>query len=219
MDNSLEKILKNLSCHPLLERSLWNSKHYIFKLDTPSDFSGIDPFNMAAMIDKTEQLLQQHHTTIGIGRYNEKRELYQHPQYNNRCIHLGIDICTTAHTPLFAPINGIIHQIANHDMPGDYGPTIIIKHHVQQQTFYTLYGHLSLNSINQLHLNQHIQAGEKIGAIGSPQENGGWPPHCHFQIIKQLKEGENNFPGVCSEQERKKMLNLCPDPNLLLKRY
>ena len=134
MDNSLEKILKNLSCHPLLERSLWNSKHYI-QLDT-SDFSGIDPFNMAAMIDKTEQLLQQHHTTIGIGRYNEKRELYQHPQYNNRCIHLGIDICTTAHTPLFAPINGIIHQIANHDMPGTMGPPSLL-HHVQQHTFYT----------------------------------------------------------------------------------
>ena len=219
MTKSFTDILKQTQAHPLLSTSLWESHHYIFKLDEPSDFADIDPMDLPSMIERTTQLLKQNQSCVGIGRYGEKRQLYQHPQYGDRCFHLGIDICTRANTPIYAPLDGQVHQLKNHDQAGDYGPTIILQHQIQGHTFFTLYGHLSYESLQRLSIQQVIKAGDCIGTIGSPSINGGWPPHCHFQIIQNLRPDEDNFPGVCSEKDKQTLFALCPDPNLLLKRY
>ena len=52
--------------------------------------------------------------------------------------------------------------------------------------------------------------------MGDATENGGWPPHLHFQIITDLLDLSTNFPGVARASERALWTSLSPDPNLLL---
>ena len=61
-----------------------------------------------------------------------------------------------------------------------------------------------------------IKKGEKIAELGNESENGNWPPHLHFQLIKNMEGKEGDFPGVCFKYEIKKYANQCPDPNLIL---
>jgi peptidoglycan LD-endopeptidase LytH len=55
-----------------------------------------------------------------------------------------------------------------------------------------------------------------IGHIGTPEENGDWPPHLHFQVIEDMECKMGDYPGVCSKKERDRYLQNCPDPDLVL---
>ncbi|MEZ4735810.1 MAG: phosphotransferase [Caldilineaceae bacterium] len=83
-------------------------------------------------------------------------------------------------------------------------------------TFYTLYGHLSEESLADLYPGKIIAKGEQIGTIGDYPINGNWPPHVHFQLITDLLGDCGGFPGVAAPSQRAVWRSLCPDPNLLL---
>lgn len=160
--------------------------------------------------------------SIGVGRYNEARLIYLGPRYESetsgrRTIHLGLDLFQAAGSPVFAPLAGTIHSVKDNDGEYDYGPTVILRHEPPDgPEFFTLYGHLSRSSAKDLRKGDHIDAGGPIGKLGAQEENGGWVPHVHFQIIGQLLEFDGNFPGVSSPGERSTWLSLCPDPNLIV---
>ena len=159
---------------------------------------------------------------IGIGGYGENRIIYRQREHftsqeSPRSIHLGTDIWADAGEPVYTPLDGEIHSFAFNNQFGDYGPTIILKHELEATPFYTLYGHLSLNSLDGLFAGRIVTAGEKIAEIGSYPENGDWPPHLHFQVISDIGNAEGDFPGVCSLPDRNYFLSLCPDPNLILR--
>jgi len=159
---------------------------------------------------------------VGIGGYDENRVIYRQREHftnqeNARSIHLGIDIWADAGEPVYAPILGEVHSFAFNNHFGDYGPTIILKHELKGVPFYTLYGHLSLQSLDELYVGKRIKAAEQIAAIGSFPENGDWPPHLHFQIVSEIGEYNGDFPGVSSLVDREYFLSLCPDPNLILR--
>ena len=159
---------------------------------------------------------------IGIGGYDENRIIYRHRQHftkeeNPRCIHLGTDIWTDAGDPVYAPLDREIHSFTFNDQYGDYGPTIILKHKLEETIFYTLYGHLSLDSLDGLFEGKRILSGEKIASIGDYPTNGDWTPHLHFQIIADMSVYKGDFPGVCSLQDREYYLSVCPDANLILR--
>ena len=80
-----------------------------------------------------------------------------------------------------------------------------------------LYGHLSLASIKNLREGETINKADVIGEFGTPQENGNWPPHLHFQIIKDLQGMKGDYPGVCKYSERETYMDNCPDTNLILR--
>jgi 4-aminobutyrate aminotransferase-like enzyme len=63
---------------------------------------------------------------------------------------------------------------------------------------------------------QRIAQGQQFARVGTTLENGGWPPHVHFQIILDLLECGADFPGVAYASERAVWTSLSPDPNLLL---
>lgn len=162
---------------------------------------------------------------VGFGGYNETRSIYKRSaHFNNlnanqeRNIHLGFDLWSAAETPVYTPLDGIIHSLNNNNNNyGDYGPTIILKHQIKEIVFYTLYGHLSLQSIASLKVNQVLGQGEAIGALGDSVVNGDYPPHLHFQIIKDIQNHNGDYPGVCSKNDLDFYLSNCPNPNLLLK--
>ena len=133
-----------------------------------------------------------------------------------RRLHLGVDIWGPAGTKVMAPLNGIVHSFAFNNNDSDYGATIILTHHLDGVGFHTLYGHLSLNSLKNLHEGQLVSKGEVIGEFGMRFENGNWPPHLHFQIIADMQGWRGDYPGVCRFSERMQWLANCPDPNIIL---
>jgi hypothetical protein len=162
---------------------------------------------------------------VTIGRYAEARAVYDTKAYasifdprDRRNVHLGIDLGVPAGTAVHAPLEGTVHSFADNDIPGDYGPTIILEHHPRglATAFYTLYGHLQRRSLDGLGRRQSVARGQRIGWIGEDHENGGWPPHLHFQIITDLLGLEGNFFGVGEAGKLGLWTSLCPDPNLIL---
>ncbi|MGZ5218992.1 MAG: peptidoglycan DD-metalloendopeptidase family protein [Chitinophagaceae bacterium] len=173
----------------------------------------------------------------GIGGYAEHRTVYSrsklfgftevpHKDFlytefseedsEQRRLHLGTDIWGKPHTSVMAPLNGVVHSFAYNDAFGDYGATIILTHQIEGISFYTLYGHLSLNSIKNLQEGQLIGKGDVFADFGIPSENGQWPPHLHFQVIADLEGWKGDYPGVCRFSEKDEWLSNCPDPDLIL---
>jgi murein DD-endopeptidase MepM/ murein hydrolase activator NlpD len=110
----------------------------------------------------------------------------------------------------------MVHSYAFNKNFGDYGATLILLHQLDTVTFYTLYGHLSLDDIARVTEFQYVIRGQVIGHFGKPEENGNWPPHLHFQVIRDMETYKGDYPGVCKFSEQKKYLANCPDPDLIL---
>jgi 4-aminobutyrate aminotransferase-like enzyme len=87
---------------------------------------------------------------------------------------------------------------------------------LEGQTFYTLYGHLSLESLQNIQIGQVIEKGQHFASLGDAPINGNWPPHLHLQILLDDLGFSTDFPGVAYPSERSIFKALCPDPNLLL---
>ena len=158
-----------------------------------------------------------------VGGYDEERAIYSGPVFaapdgtEARTIHLGIDIFEDAGTPVFAPLAGRVHSFQDNANPKDYGPTIILEHAVTSQlTFYTLYGHLSRDSLDGLAVEQPMAAGDAIARLGAAAVNGDWPPHLHFQLILDMQGKRGDYPGVFKKSEREQWKRICPDPAPLL---
>ena len=155
-----------------------------------------------------------------IGGYAEQRQMYRRSTLFDaaeepRSLHLGIDIWGNAGTGVHAPLGGIVHGFAYNNNFGDYGSTIILQHQLDTINFYTLYGHLSLADLDK-RKGQFITRGEKFAHFGDVAENGGWPPHLHFQLIMDIGLSEGDYPGVCKMSEAGKYLANSPDPAFLL---
>jgi murein DD-endopeptidase MepM/ murein hydrolase activator NlpD len=160
----------------------------------------------------------------GIGGYNEHRTVYRmsrvfdgHNEMEEpRRLHLGTDIWGRAGTPVMAPLDGILHSFAFNDRQGDYGATIILLHQLEGSFFYSLYGHLSLASLENKEEGSLIKKGKTFAWLGEPAENGYWPPHLHFQVIRNIGDWKGDYPGVCKYSEKEEYIVNCPDPELLL---
>ena len=164
------------------------------------------------------------HARYGIGGYAEHRTVYSSskvfdgvmPGEEPRRLHLGTDIWGKPNSTVMAPLNGIVHSFAFNNRFGDYGSTIILTHSLEGISFYTLYGHLSLNSIKNIQEGDRIEKGDLFAEFGITAENGSWPPHLHFQIIVDIGEWSGDYPGVCKYSEKEKWLINSPDPDFIL---
>jgi len=185
---------------------------------------GLDLRKTIPTIEIINDELKKNDARYGIGGYNEHREVYagspvfdaKNANEKPRRLHLGVDIWGKPYTAVMAPVTGMVHSFAFNDRKGDYGATIILSHNVENKTFYTLYGHLSLNSIKDLQEGKRIEAGEVFAEFGIPAENGQWPPHLHFQIINDIGGWKGDYPGVCANDEKEKWLQNSPDPDTIL---
>lgn len=167
--------------------------------------------------------LRKEDCKYGIGGYAEHRTVYSRSRHFDsatdeepRRFHLGVDIWGPVNTPVIAPLDGIIHSFAFNNNFGDYGATIILTHNIEGNTFHSLYGHLSLNSLKNLQGGQLIKRGEIFAEFGMQFENGQWPPHLHLQLIIDIQGMKGDYPGVCKFSEREIYLSNCPDAGLLL---
>ncbi len=195
--------------------------YYVF--DLTNDNPELQEFDIAdaqSFSEYVSRKIRESDSSFGIGRYNENRTIYDHSDVFSggvrRRIHLGIDLWAPSGTKVFAPLKATVHSFNNNIGKGDYGPTIILQHELGGETFYTLYGHLSEDSLEGLEIGQEIEKGQEIARIGNFPINGDWPAHLHFQIITDMLGKKGDFFGVASADEREKFLKICPDPNLIL---
>jgi 4-aminobutyrate aminotransferase-like enzyme len=192
--------------------------------------SNMLPGNLAELSEPTltQKLwaaLSAVNATVGVGRYDEPRSVYSSPLFGDaanptgerRTIHLGIDLFVEPGTPILAPFGATVHAVANNKNSLDYGPVVILRHNPETDIgFFTLYGHLSTDTLASLKEGQRIERGKVFARVGEAQENGGWTPHLHFQIILDLLDRGTDFPGVGPASERAVWTVLSPDPNLIL---
>jgi 4-aminobutyrate aminotransferase-like enzyme/Ser/Thr protein kinase RdoA (MazF antagonist) len=211
----------------VVEADLRTAPLHVFDLSAGSAFLGADPGN-AETPTLTRAIfarMERERVAIGVGRYNEARLLYTTSQYagdqahptERRTIHLGIDLFVVPGSAICAPIDGVVHLLAENAAELDYGPLVVLQHETAEgEEFFTLYGHLSRATLRELKPGQAVARGEVFATVGTVHENGGWPPHVHFQVILDLLERGAEFPGVARPSERSIWTGLSPDPNLLL---
>lgn len=204
-------------------KALFNPKvkdDQYFQLDLSvenEELNGIDIFNPLSMQNYIKSKIEANHKTYAIGGYLEKRNIYKKSghfdgEVEDRNIHLGIDLWADANEPVYSPWEGKVHSFQNNSNNGDYGPTIILEHELKNERFYSLYGHLNLDSLNKIVIGQSIKAGEVFCNIGEASVNGGYAPHLHFQIIKDIQDKKGDYPGVCGKSEIDFYEKNCPNP-------
>jgi 4-aminobutyrate aminotransferase-like enzyme/Ser/Thr protein kinase RdoA (MazF antagonist)/murein DD-endopeptidase MepM/ murein hydrolase activator NlpD len=211
----------------LIPQDIRDGDFQFLDLSVASTFLSSDPVELSepALSQKLQSVLRAANATVGIGRYDEPRPLYSSPLFGGDCnplaerrtVHLGIDLFMAPGTPICAPFAATVHAFANNSAPFDFGPVVILHHNpFPGLDFFTLYGHLSTETLSSLQRDQCIARGEVFAHIGHVGENGGWPPHLHFQIVLDLLDRSTDFPGVAFPSERFVWTCLSPDPNLIL---
>ena len=180
------------------------------------DIAGLDVAGLSTLINRK---MADAGTGFSFGRYAEPRELYKNDNFasensaESRTIHMGIDLFCDAGTPVFTPLDATIEFAANNARDLDYGPLLILRHESEPaRNFFTLYGHLGMDSLDRVSEGDTVSAGQQIATVGSPPGNGNWPPHLHFQLINDLLGLGVDFPGVALKSEQDYWLGLSPSP-------
>ncbi|MFP4845612.1 peptidoglycan DD-metalloendopeptidase family protein [Winogradskyella sp. PE311] len=221
---SFKTFLESLNTKPLIDVSIANNSYV--SLDLSIDNRDLITVNVSSSTDLENYIwnfMRIKNAKVAYGGYLEKRGIYNRSDYFNklnpdeeRNIHLGLDLWVEAGTPIYAPLDATVHSFNNNTNYGDYGPTLILKHSFDAIEFYTLYGHLSLDSLKGKRLDEQIKSGQQIAVLATSEVNGDYPPHLHFQIIKDIKDYKGDYPGVSNNLDLEFYKRNCPDPNWLL---
>lgn len=190
--------------------------------ENSKSLAGIDIYNPENFEDFITEYLSGRNADIAYGGYNEQRSLYRNSAIfddagSGRDIHIGLDLWAKAGTPILAALDGKVHSFDYNTGNGNYGPTIILEHQIDGHRFYTLYGHLSLESIDEIEIGDMFRKGQPMATLGDAAVNGNYAPHLHFQIIREMGDYFGHYPGVCSKVDMEFYLENCPNPNILLK--
>ena len=159
-------------------------------------------------------------TLPAIGRYLEDRLFYDSDAFvtelpgERRTLHLGVDVFLDAGEPILAPLDGVVRDSAHRPARRDFGGVVLLDHETAAGVpFHTLYGHLTAELPAR---GTRIARGSVIGHVGGPEENGGWAPHLHLQLLSTHLGAGCGVDGVGTLAERDLWESVNPDPNLLL---
>lgn len=169
----------------------------------------------------------QSHTTLGaIGGWGEARPIYNgsafgrtsgNPLAAARTHHLGVDITLPAGTAVHTPMDGTVFALGFAEDQFDYGGYLILEHRLPTgEAFYSLFGHLDASSMKHLAVREPVKAGDKIAELGTYEENGGWWPHLHLQLMTETPATTSTPPGACERQFWHTAKELYPNPAHIL---
>ncbi|SFS49077.1 aminotransferase class III-fold pyridoxal phosphate-dependent enzyme [Lutibacter maritimus] len=182
------------------------------------EFNDLDLFEY-----KINKLQKEENDKIIAGGYLEPRPIYTSSAFDSignngresRTVHLGVDFWLPNTTPIHALFNSEVVTAVIDAGYKLYGGLLILKHQVEGLTFFTLYGHLSVDSISTKKIGDTIKKGDVIGFLGNKLENGNWVPHLHFQIMLSMLNYNIDFPGVAFHKQIDVWKSICPNPNFL----
>ncbi|MBL72561.1 MAG: hypothetical protein CMB41_05345 [Euryarchaeota archaeon] len=164
-----------------------------------------------------------------VGRYDEVRPwMYSTPLFGGtRNVHIGLDLGGPEGTPVHAFADGRIHAVGFEEADGGYGSTVVTVHDVSlpahahhpwagsTRRLWALHGHLARVDLERWKVGDSVAAGEVIGHLGGPHENGGWAPHVHLQLAVDAPDGID-MEGVVTPEDREDALERHPDPRLVV---
>ncbi|HOM33086.1 MAG TPA: peptidoglycan DD-metalloendopeptidase family protein [Candidatus Paceibacterota bacterium] len=131
------------------------------------------------------------YVTQGYGETSDAQKFYSSGNYKSPS-HNGIDIRASVGTPIYAAEDGKVVAAGNQDnycYKGSYGRFIVIEHN---NNLTTLYGHLSLISVN---VGETVKRGQIIGYSGNSGFTTG--PHLHFTVYYSptFRMSKSNYCG------------------------
>ena len=208
---------------PLLGQSLAHAP--LGSLSVSQSTTPVNPFDLASK--EAARVGSEYDTDDQpwLGFYGEPRLIYTADAFYNgpykasdrRTVHLAIDVFAPAQTPLYAPLDGIVVAVADRNKHLDYGGVVILEHSTPKgDNFYTLYGHLNPDIMDNLNIGDHIPKGGAFCKLGDHTQNGGWSPHVHFQMGLTMAGMGDDWPGVSDPDDRDLWLSLFPNPAALL---
>ena len=107
---------------------------------------------------------------VAAGGYLEPRILYvprclPRPRMASAARYTSAWICSLPEgTPVCAALDGTVHAFADNRQPLDYGPVIILRHETDERDeFFTLYGHLTRESLAGLESGKRVKADDMLG--------------------------------------------------------
>ncbi len=151
-----------------------------------------------------------------VGRYDEDRVIYTQDLFAGaRTVHVGIDLGGPVGAAVHAFSDGEVVHAGYNPAPGDYGHVVVAEHALDGRPIWALYGHLSAASLRASPVGRALSAGDVLGWLGDERENGGWPPHVHFQLSWERPE-THDLPGAVARADRAEALRRYPDPRVVL---
>jgi len=151
-----------------------------------------------------------------VGRYDEDRRIYTQELFGGaRTVHVGVDLGGPEGTAVHAFADGEVLHAGYNPAHGDYGHVVVTAHRLDGVPLYALHGHLSAASLGCSPRGRRFAAGDVLGWLGGETENGGWPPHVHFQLSWDPPE-THDLPGAVARSERDAALRRYPDPRRVL---
>eukprot|EP01036_Dinobryon_divergens_P042164 gene42164-55999_t len=115
--------------------------------------------------------------------------------------HLGIDIHAPAGSTVRAAFGGRVAFLST--------STVLLEHDAKRQTFWTLYGALSPDSLKALRLGQQISGGEGFATLSSSA-------HLHLQIVTDHLGLGAEMPQIATEGDWAVWRAISPDPSGVL---
>lgn len=98
-----------------------------------------------------------------------------HPIYNKRIMHKGIDLGSKLGTPVFATGDGVVEKSSTGLRYSGYGQEVLINH---EYSYKTRYAHLSKRYVQR---GDSVKRGQIIGEVGST--GGSTGAHLHYEVI------------------------------------
>ncbi|WP_282610589.1 aminotransferase class III-fold pyridoxal phosphate-dependent enzyme [Pelagibius sp. Alg239-R121] len=160
---------------------------------------------------------------LGIGLWGERRVVYTVDMFKSklcegdrRDVHLGLDLFAPAGTAIMTPLDAEVVDcriIPDHQ---DYGGVVLLKHEpVPGVVFHTLWGHQAHAPVKALKVGQKLVKGDAFIELGAPNENGGWIPHLHLQIVTHPVTDARDVPGAGEARFMDVWRQFYPDPSTL----
>ena len=146
--------------------------------------------------------------TLQGARFGEKRS---NTRYGT-VYHMSIDVGGVEGQAIYPGAGGIIVYV-NNDEDRDLGVSVIIKHTIYGENFYSVYAHMVVDSVTHLSEGQAVDTGTQIGQMG---QTGTDNVHLHFEVRKSqnLSLGQvnplsnNNYWGFRSPEWRDDFVDL-----------
>ncbi len=210
-----------MSFKPLIDPKYGKNEYFPIDLSVNNPFWDVNDVSDITVFEKyLNKKREKTGKYVAHGGYLEQRALYKKSARFQagivRDVHMGIDLWAPAGTTVHAFMDGTVHSFANNDDQGNYGPTLILEHDFKGKKLYTLYGHLAINDMNKWTVGSRFRESEKIATLGTPEENGGYSPHLHFQIMTDMGTYKGDFPGVAAQEELLHYEPLILNPNPLI---
>jgi len=158
----------------------------ILDLSNESDiFKFFKSYSLMEFDEYFTSLAKKYNTNFLIGKYGEDRKkLFENFGIerftkNGKTLHAGIDIFMPALSKVALPENAKLIESKKDSEIGGYGHYLIYE----VTNAFLLFGHIYPKS--NLTIGEYYNKGEIIAQLANIEDNGGYLPHLHFQVLKK----------------------------------